>query len=122
MATYLDGILAAHRAAAAADERVLGDLVDKASRMPPARGFASALLASPTLAVISEIKRRSPSKGDLFPSLVAGDLARTYESGGASCLSVLTDQEFFGGSVADLQEARGACSLPVLRKDFTVDA
>jgi indole-3-glycerol phosphate synthase len=122
MALYLDAIVAAHRAAAARDERDLGDLVDKADRQPPTRGFARALAGGSTLSVISEIKRRSPSKGDLFPDLVPGDLARTYEEAGASCLSVLTDEEFFGGSVADLQAARSACSLPVLRKDFTVDA
>jgi indole-3-glycerol phosphate synthase len=74
------------------------------------------------LHVISEIKRRSPSKGDLNIGLDAAVLAGQYERGGASCLSVLTDVEFFGGSVADLQTARAACSLPVLRKDFTVSA
>jgi indole-3-glycerol phosphate synthase len=121
MATYLDGIVAAHRAAAAQDARSLDDLVTAAAALPPTRGFAAALQGGP-LAVISEIKRRSPSKGDLFPDLVPGDLAATYEAGGASCLSVLTDVEFFGGSVADLQAARAACALPVLRKDFTVDA
>jgi indole-3-glycerol phosphate synthase len=72
------------------------------------------------MAVISEIKRRSPSKGDLFPDLDPARIAGQYERGGASCLSVLTDEDFFGGSVADLQSAREAVSLPVLRKDFTV--
>jgi indole-3-glycerol phosphate synthase len=72
------------------------------------------------LGVISEIKRRSPSKGDLFADLDPAELAATYQRGGATCLSVLTDEEFFGGSAADLQGARGACTLPVLRKDFTV--
>ena len=88
--------------------------------MPPTRGFAASLRAESTLAVIAEIKRRSPSKGDLFADLDPAVVAHEYESGGASCLSVLTDAPDFGGSPADLQAARGACALPVLRKDFTV--
>jgi len=91
----------------------------------PARGFRDALevvTASGDIAVISEIKRRSPSKGELAPGLDPVALARQYEAGGAACLSVLTDVEFFGGSVDDLVSARAACALPVLRKDFTVSA
>jgi indole-3-glycerol phosphate synthase len=122
MATYLDRILARHRAVAADDVRYLDELVAQAQAMAPARGFAAALRRRGQLHVISEIKRRSPSKGDLNADLDPAALARDYERGGASCLSVLTDEEFFGGSVADLRAARAACSLPVLRKDFTVSA
>jgi len=120
VATYLDRILERHRAVAAAETRSLDDLLSDAAKSAPARGFRAALSASESLAVISEIKRRSPSKGDLNPDLDAALMAKTYEAGGATCLSVLTDAEFFGGSVADLQTARAACALPVLRKDFTV--
>jgi indole-3-glycerol phosphate synthase len=118
--TYLDRILERHRAVAAAETRSLDDLLADAAQMASPRGFRAALQASETLAVISEIKRRSPSKGNLNAELDPALMAKTYEAGGAACLSVLTDEEFFGGSVADLQAARAACSLPVLRKDFTV--
>jgi indole-3-glycerol phosphate synthase len=86
------------------------------------RGFAARLRvdAESSLAVVAEIKRRSPSKGDLFADLDPSVLARQYEAGGASCLSVLTDGPHFGGSVDDLRQARSAVGLPVLRKDFTV--
>jgi indole-3-glycerol phosphate synthase len=120
MATYLDRIVARHREVAALDVRPFEPLLQAARSAPPPRGFRAALAEVPHLAVISEIKRRSPSKGDLHAGLDPAALARDYERGGASCLSVLTDVEHFGGSVADLQAARGACTLPVLRKDFTV--
>jgi indole-3-glycerol phosphate synthase len=118
--TYLDAILAAHRARAVADSRPVPALVDAAMAMPACRGFARALTPA-GLSVIAEIKRRSPSKGalasdDLDPAL----LAKSYEDGGASCLSVLTDEPHFGGSADDLARARASVDLPVLRKDFTV--
>ena len=119
-ATYLDRILARHREVTAQDRRDVGHLRDAAAALEPTRGFERALRDHSSLCVISEIKRRSPSKGDLAAGLDPAALARDYERGGASCLSVLTDEEFFGGSAADLQAARKAVALPVLRKDFTV--
>jgi indole-3-glycerol phosphate synthase len=120
VATYLDSILEHHRRLAQVETRELDPLIEQAAAMPPARGFRQALADSPTLAVISEIKRRSPSKGDLNIGLDPALMAKQYEAGGAACLSVLTDSDFFGGSVDDLRRARAACTLPVLRKDFTV--
>jgi len=119
-ATYLDKILDRHRQAAAADDRPVERMLDAARVLPPTRGFRAALAAQSRLAVIAEIKRRSPSKGDLNIGLDASAMAIDYERGGATCLSVLTDVEYFGGTIDDLQAARAACSLPVIRKDFTV--
>lgn len=122
-ATYLDKILAAHRETAAADQRSLDALIDEAmTREDSTRGFRAALAGTDGMAVISEVKRRSPSKGDLAPDLDPAVLARAYAVGGASCLSVLTDTAFFGGSASDLGRARAAVELPVIRKDFTVSA
>ena len=119
MPTYLADILASHRARAEADGRLLSDLVEQAESTAPPRDFAGALRGS-GLACIAEIKRRSPSKGDLDPELQPDLVAKEYATGGAACLSVLTDADFFGGSAADLAAARQASGLPVLRKDFTV--
>jgi len=119
-ATYLDKILHWHRERAAADSRSIDALVDQALLCGPTREFRARIESSQHLAVIAEIKRRSPSKGLLRDGLDPLLLAVQYEQGGASCLSVLTDSEHFGGSVEDLQAARSACGLPVLRKDFTV--
>ncbi len=123
MPAYLDTIIAAHRAGAATDGRDLEELLEVAVTSATVRPFRSAIdeaAARQGMAVISEIKRRSPSKGDLDATLDPSAVAAEYEAGGASCLSVLTDAEFFGGSAEDLVAAREACSLPVLRKDFSV--
>ena len=98
-ATYLDKILDRHRQAATADDRPVEQMLDAARALPPTRGFRAALAAQPQLAVIAEIKRRSPSKGDLNVGLDPAALAADYERGGAACLSVLTDVEHFGGSI-----------------------
>ncbi|WP_420453554.1 indole-3-glycerol phosphate synthase TrpC [Ilumatobacter sp.] len=120
MTTYLDGIIEHHRGVAARDDRSLADLLPAARALPPTRGFAAALRSRDGLGVIAEIKRRSPSRGDLAIDLDPIEVARAYERGGAACLSVLTDGPHFAGSAEDLRSARGGCDLPVLRKDFTV--
>jgi indole-3-glycerol phosphate synthase len=100
------------------------DLAARAGDAPPTRGFAAALhaaIAQGDPAVIAEVKKASPSKGVIRPDFRPADIAVSYEFGGAACLSVLTDVDFFHGADAYLQQAREACTLPVLRKDFTVD-
>jgi len=97
------------------------ELKEKALRFPPPRCFKSALTREEGVAIIAEIKRASPSRGDLFPELEPGSLARAYQEGGASALSVLTEGSFFRGSLEDLRKAREAVNLPVLRKDFLLE-
>ena len=102
----------------------LADLRARADDAPPTRGFADALnamIAQGDPAVIAEVKKASPSKGVIRPDFRPADIAVSYEFGGAACLSVLTDVNFFQGGDDYLRQARDACTLPVLRKDFTVD-
>ncbi|MFT4767939.1 MAG: indole-3-glycerol phosphate synthase [Glaciecola sp.] len=103
----------------------LADLEATLAAQAPVRGFTAAMqrcAASAAPAVIAEVKKASPSKGVIREHIEPATIAAQYQRGGATCLSVLTDRDFFQGSEAYLQAARSACDLPVLRKDFTVDA
>ena len=110
---------------AARASRGLASLRREAEATGDLRDFVGAMRArigQGRSAVIAEIKKASPSKGVLREHFVPAEIALSYESGGAACLSVLTDEQFFQGCAAYLQQARTACMLPVLRKDFMVDA
>ena len=124
--TVLEKILA-RKAEEVAVRRALVSLeeVERQARAADApRGFAAAMLQQAKRkqpAVIAEIKKASPSKGVLREHFVPAELAQSYQTGGATCLSVLTDVDFFQGADSYLQEARNACKLPVIRKDFMID-
>ena len=101
----------------------LMELIARVADLPGTRGFAAAIEAKIEAglpAVIAEVKKASPSKGVIRTDFCPAAIARSYAAGGATCLSVLTDRDFFQGSEAFLQEARAACKLPLLRKDFVI--
>jgi indole-3-glycerol phosphate synthase len=101
--------------------RGFSGLRDRAEHAPPPRDFIGSLQDGDTVAVIAEIKRRSPGAGAIRPDLDPVRLGPMYESGGAAALSVLTDEKYFGGSLGDLAGVRGLVEIPVLRKDFVID-
>lgn len=127
MADVLQRILETKRAEirAAKAEVPPAEIERRARGAPPARDFVGALrakIAAGRPAVIAESKRVSPSRGLLRERYDPAEIARSYERGGAACLSVLTDREYFQGAPEHLEAARAACALPVLRKDFMLDA
>ncbi len=117
----LDRIVRTKRAEVAALGRDGDALVEEARMAPPARDFAGALARPDSVAVIAEVKRRSPGAGAIRLELDPVLQARGYESGAASAVSVLTDEQYFSGSLDDLRDTRRAVELPVLRKDFVLD-
>ncbi len=122
--TILDEILAhkVEEVAALRRKRDPRALAREAESMEePTRGFRRALEATPGISVIAEVKRRSPSKGLIRRDFDPAWIASRYEEAGAACISVLTDEHFFGGSLADLESVRSACGRPLIRTDFVVD-
>lgn len=127
MSDILNKILAtkAEEIAAAQARLPLAEVQALAAQQAPARDFVGAIrskIAAGKAAVIAEIKKASPSKGVIRADFKPAEIAASYEQGGAACLSVLTDEQYFQGSADYLKQARTACSLPVLRKDFMIDA
>jgi indole-3-glycerol phosphate synthase len=121
--SVLDDIVVGVREDVAARELLVSlDEVKAAAQAAPAALDAFSALCAPGVAVIAEVKRRSPSKGDLAEIPSAAGLAADYEAGGARVISVLTEQRRFGGSLSDLDAVRAAVSIPVLRKDFVVSS
>ena len=120
--SFLENILAAKQAeiAAARNLKPQAELERLAAKREDFRGFAESL-ARPGVRIVAEIKRASPSLGDIRPDLHPGDLALAYQAGGAAAISVLTEPAFFKGSAKDLKRAREVVELPVLRKDFILD-
>jgi len=126
MSDILNKIIATKQleVAAAKQQKPLDQVQAKAQAAGATRDFVGAIrakIAAKKAAVIAEIKKASPSKGVIRADFQPADIAKSYEQGGAACLSVLTDVEYFQGSPEYLKQARAACSLPVLRKDFMID-
>ena len=123
MPTILDKIIATKRTEIAAAKASLseGELREQAASAPPPRDFFAALAASGPIKLIAEIKKASPSKGVIRADFQPVEIGKTYEAHGVSCLSVLTDESYFQGSLEYLRDVRAAVGIPVLRKDFILD-
>ena len=131
MSDILDKIVATKKIELAADSKRISiayqrDQAEENNRVAllKPRGFIQSIdnkIAAGKAGVITEIKKASPSKGILRENFQPAEIAQSYEKNGAACLSVLTDKDYFQGANAYLQAARAACSIPVLRKDFTID-
>lgn len=119
--SILDRIVRTKREEVAALERRRSELVALADERGTPRSLVGALTVGSQVAVIAEVKRRSPGAGEIRPGLDPVNLASTYEAAGAAAISVLTDQEYFGGTLGDLSQVEKAVSVPVLRKDFIID-
>jgi indole-3-glycerol phosphate synthase len=118
----LQAIVEVKRAEVTALRRDGSVLRSRAEARPPGAGFEAALRGRGSIGVIAEVKRRSPSAGEIRSGVTAADVARSYATAGAAAVSVLTDREFFGGSLSDLESVAGDVAVPLLRKDFTIDA
>ena len=121
--TILDDILVKTRLTIAADQVAVSavELESRIAEMPPTRDFVAALADGDEVQLIAEVKKASPSAGLIREDFDPATLARAYQDGGAACISVLTDEPFFQGSLDYLRRVRAAVDLPILRKDFIVD-
>jgi indole-3-glycerol phosphate synthase len=119
--SVLDRIVATKRVEVEALRPELADIRARAAAAPPRPDFEAALRRGPGVAVIAEVKRRSPSAGEIRGGAGAAEVARRYAGAGVACISVLTDRDYFGGSLEDLQSVAEAVEVPLLRKDFTID-